>query len=300
MIVDTVLLEKGLKAAFNKAMTGIIADGGATKALEAITSVLPSEGKDEKYGFLGDTPVVAEWFGDKTTGHITDYNYTLTNKNYYAALSIDRNEIKDDRMGILMPRIAGMVSTMQRYKWDLVIAQIVAGTSLLAYDATAYFSSSHTSPTLDNLLDGTSSTLATIKTDIYSARAAMLEFVSDQSKVMRLAMDTLLVPAEQEGLFLEAVESSANPGGAGDGIFNPMKGWIKQLIVEPSLSDANDWYGFAANQPLKPLILQMREEPNPVMDTTAEKRSRQIIFSSEMRAVPGYGIFAQAVKMVNG
>ncbi len=57
MIVDTVLLEKGLKAAFNMAMTGIIMDSGAGKALAAITSILPSEGEDEKYGFLGDIPV---------------------------------------------------------------------------------------------------------------------------------------------------------------------------------------------------------------------------------------------------
>ena len=299
MIVDTVLLEKGLKAAFNKAYSGIIADSGATKALEAITSVLPSEGKDEKYGFLGDIPAVTEWIGDKTTGHIKDHDYTLTNKNYDVSINIDRNEINDDRMGILRPRIAQMVSAMQRYKWDLVIASIVAGTTLLAYDGDAFFAT-HSSPTLDNLLGGTSSTIATIKTDLYSAKSAMMEFQSDQSKVMRLALDTILVPAEQEGLFLEVLESSTNPGGAGDGIFNPLKGWIKQLIVEPSLTDANDWYGFAAAHPLKPMILQMREEPNPVMDTTAEKRSRQIIFSAEMRAVAGYGIFAQAVKMVNG
>ena len=299
MIVDTVLLEKGLKAAFNKAYSGIIADSGATKALEAITSVLPSEGKDEKYGFLGDIPAVTEWIGDKTTGHIKDHDYTLTNKNYAVAINIDRNEINDDRMGILRPRIAQMVSAMQQHKWQLVIDQITAGETNLAYDGGAFFAT-HTSPNLDNLLGGTSSTLATIKTDIYAAKAAMMEFVSDQSKVMHLAMDTLLVPAEQEGLFLEAVESSANPGGAGDGIFNPMKGWIKQLIVAPNLTDANDWYGFASAQPLKPMILQMREEPNPVMDNTAEARSRQIVFSAEMRAVAGYAMFAQAVKMVNG
>ncbi len=299
MIVDTVLLEKGLKAAFNKAMTGIIADGGATKALEAITSIFPSEGPDEKYGFLGDTPAVTEWIGDKTTGHIKDYSYTLTNKNYYAAISIDRNEINDDRMGILKPRIAGMVSTLQREKWALIIAQIVAGTVNLAYDGTAYFSSSHTKPTLDNLLAGTSTTIATIKTDIYSAKAGMMEFVSDANRVMRLAMDTILVPAEQEGLFLEVLESSANPGGAGDGIFNPMKGWIKQLIVEPSLTDSLDWFGFSAAHPMKPMILQIREEPNPVIDTTAEARNRTIVFSGEMRCVAGFGMFQQAVKMVN-
>ena len=299
MIVDTVLLEKGLKAAFNKAFSSVIMNSGVTKALESITSILPSEGKDEKYGFLGDIPAVTEWIGDKNAGHIKDHDYTLTNKNYEVSINIDRNEINDDRMGILRPRIAQMVSAMQQHKWNLVLAQITAGTTNLAYDAAAFFAT-HADPTVDNLLGGTSSTLATIKTDIYSAKAAMLEFQSDQSKVMHLAMDTLLVPAEQEGLFLEAVESSANPGGAGDGIFNPMKGWIKQLITAPSLTDAKDWYGFASAQPLKPMILQMREEPNAVLDTTAEKRNRQMIFSAEMRAVAGYGLFQQAVKMVNG
>lgn len=298
MIVDTVLLEKGLKAAFNKAYSGIIADSGAGKAMEAITAVLPSEGEDEKYGFLGDIPVPVEWIGDKTATHIKDHSYTITNKDYYVAIGIDRNEIKDDRMGIIGPRIAGMVNSISRYRWDLVVAEIVAGTTNLAYDAAAYFAT-HTSPTLDNLLGGTSSTLASIKTDIYSAKAAMMEFVSDQSRVMRLAMDTLLVPAEIEGITLEAVESTTNPGGAGDGIFNPMKGWIRQVIVEPTLSNAEDWYGFASQGTLKPMILQGREEPHPVVDRSAEARNREIIFSAEMRMRAGYGLFAQALKMVN-
>ena len=298
MIVDTVLLEKGLKAAFNMAMTGIIMDSGAGKALEAITSILPSEGEDEKYGFLGDIPVPEEWIGDKTATHIKDHSYSLTNKNYYVAIGIDRNEINDDRMGILRPRIAGMVQSISRYRWDLVVAQIVAGTTNLAYDAAAFFAT-HTSPTLDNLLSGTSSTLASIKTDIYSAKAAMREFVSDQSRVMRLNLDTILVPAEIEGITLEAVESQTNPGGAGDGIFNPIHGWVKQVIAEPTLTNAEDWYGFASQGSLKPMILQVRKEPVPVVDTTAEARNREIIFSAEMRMVAGYGLFAQALKMVN-
>ncbi len=298
MIVDTVLLEKGLKAAFNKAMSGIVADSGASMALEAITSIFPSEGEDEKYGFLGDLPAVREWVGDKTAGHIKDYSYTLTNKNYYIAIDIDRNEINDDRMGILKPRIAQMVNTLNRHKWQLIVDQLEAGETNLAYDGSAYFAT-HSNPALDNLLSGTSSTLASIKTDIYTGRATMLEFVSDADRAMRLAMDTILVPAEQEGLFLEAVESSANPGGAGTGIFNPMKGWIKQLIVEPSLGDADDWYGFAANQPLKPMILQIRENANPVLDTTSTARNRIMVFSAEMRCVAGYGIFAQAIQMVS-
>ena len=300
MIVDTVLLEKGLKAAFNKAYSGIIVDSGATKALEAITSIFPSVGEDEKYGFLGDIPAVEEWVGDKTAKHIKDYSYTLTNKNYYVAIAIDRNEINDDRMGIIKPRIQQMVATMQRHKWQLVVDQIEAGEANLGYDGVAYFSSSHTNPTLDNLLAGTSSTLATIKTDIYAAKAAMLEFVSDANRVMRLAMDTLLIPAEQEGLFLEAVESSANPGGAGDGIFNPMKGWIRQLITEPSMSDANDWYGFSAAHPMKPMVLQVREDPKPVLDATAEARNRTLVFSAEMRCVAGFGMFQQATQTVCG
>jgi len=295
MLVDTVALERGLKVEFNKAMSSMVADAGATKAIATIATQVTSQGEDEKYGFLGDVPVVKEWLGDKTAGSIADYSYTLTNKDYYTAIEVDRNELDDDRMGIIKPRIQTMVAAMKNYKLYLLEYQLETGQTLTAYDDQNFFEARTSPQSIDNELVGLSSTAAAIRPYIYTARNTMMQFVSDVGKVMGLIMDTIVVPPELEGVMLEAVMSNAAPiTNMSSGIFNPTKGWIKQVIVGTNLTNADAWFGLCCNRPLKPLILQTRKEPVPVLDVTNTPRNRKMIFSAEMRCVAGYGMFQMA------
>lgn len=297
MIVDTVFLEKGLKAAFDEAMAKMVAGDPFALLGEALATPMPSTSASEKYGFLGDYPGVKEWLGDKTAGSLKDYNFTIPNKDWYDAIEIDRNEIEDDQLGRILPRLQGLVLSLKRWKGELIADLIINGTTYLAYDASAFFAN-RTAPN-DNLLAGTGVTLATIKADLYSTRAAMMKFQSDTGKVIALPMDTVVVPPELEGVMLEAVMSPTNAGGAGYGVYNPASTWIKRVLVLPNASDANDWYGFCTSFPLKPFILQNRKEPENVLDDTQVKRNRKLVYSAEMRGNAGLGLFHMGVKVVN-
>lgn len=290
MVVDTVAVERGLKVEFNKAMTSMIDESGGAKAVETIATQVTSQGEDEKYGFLGDLPAVKTWAGDKTWGSLTDYSYTLTNEDYYNAIAIDRNELDDDRMGIIKPRIQMLVADCKSYKLDLLEALLENGATGTAYDSVAFFNA-HSASTNDNTHVGLSSTAAAIRPFIYSARSTMLQYVSDTSAVMKLIMDVIVVPPELEGVMLEAVMSNAAPiASMSSGIFNPTKGWIKAVIVGTTLTNADAWFGLCTNKPLKPLIMQTRKEPTPVLDLTSVARNRTMVFSVEMRCKAGYGM----------
>lgn len=297
MIVDTVFLEKGLKAAFDEAMAQMVAGDPYVALADALATMMPSTSASEKYGFLGDFPGVKEWLGDKSAGSLKDYDFTIVNKDWYDAVEIDRNEIEDDQLGRILPRIQGLARSLRRWKGQLIASLILNGTTGLAYDGSAFFAN-RTAPN-DNLLAGTGVALANIKADIYSARAAMMAFQTDTGGVMALPMDTVVVPPALEGVMLEAVMSPTNAGGAGYGIYNPASSWIKRVLVLPNATDATDWYGFCTSFPLKPFILQNRKEPENVLDDTQVKRNRKLIYSAEMRGNAGYGFFHMGVKVVN-
>lgn len=295
MIVGTVALEKGLRIEFNRAYDALVAGDPYIEVLNALATMIPSTSDSEKYGWFGDVPEVEEWLGDKKAGNLADYDYSIKNKDWYNAIAIDRNELDDDKLGAILPRIQMLAQRAKSWKGKLIADLIINGTSGLAYDGSAYFAN-RASPN-DNLLAGTGTTLAQIKADIYSARAAMFKFQSDTGKVMGLQMDTIVCPPELEGLMTEAVASTM--GVAGDNIANPISRWIKRVIVLPNATDANDWYGFASGFPLRPFVYQDRKDVENVLDDTEVKRNRKLTFSAEMRGNAGYGFFQMGVKVVN-
>ncbi|WP_337050247.1 Mu-like prophage major head subunit gpT family protein, partial [Serratia fonticola] len=54
----------------------------------------------EDYAWLSDFPRMREWIGEKTLRSLAAFNYTLKNRDFDATVEVDRNDIKDDRLGI--------------------------------------------------------------------------------------------------------------------------------------------------------------------------------------------------------
>ncbi len=290
MVVDTVALEKVLNIAFRKAQDELN-KSGYRQGLQILLMQISSTGSSEKYGWFGDVPEVKEWIGDKTAGSIEDYELEIQNKDFYTAIAIDKNEIEDDRTGIIKPRIDSMIQAVVDHKIDLIAALIINGGTGLAYDGQPFFSDRDPN---DNLLVGTGTTVEQLKTDIRAARTAMMKFQSDTGRIMGLEMDTILCPPDLEGLILEACNSA--PGAQ---TYNPLSKWIKTVISLPSLIDTDDWYGFCTAKAVKPFVYQARQEPKPILDDTEVRRNRKLTYSVELRGNVGYGLYQLAVKTVN-
>ncbi|MDC7125771.1 MAG: Mu-like prophage major head subunit gpT family protein [Spirochaetales bacterium] len=290
MLYNTSILKKGIDATFHKAY-GAMQTQAYLAALGSLFLTAPSTGASEDYAWLGDVPGVREWIGDKALKGLKDYDYSIKNKDWYDGFAIDRNELEDEKIAGIMPRVKMLAQTVAKWPSELILDLIVNGTTNKAYDGNAFFANRDDN---DNLLAGSGVTAALIKTDITKARTAMMKYTSDQDRVMGLLMDTILCPPELEETFLEVCTSVA-----GEDTARPAARWIKNIIVAPELSDTNDWYGFAAGSPLKPFIFQDRKGVSTVIDETQVKRNRKIDYSAEMRGNAGYGFYQMAVKVVN-
>ncbi len=126
MVIDTVALEKGLKVEFNRAYDSMIRAQMGQNLMQLVTEV-PSGANQETYGWLGDVPAVKEWIGDKEMAGLSDYEYTIVNKNWYSGIAIDRNELHDDQIGAIQPRINMLVQAVIMHKWELISDLIING-----------------------------------------------------------------------------------------------------------------------------------------------------------------------------
>ncbi len=296
MIIDTVALEKGLKTEFNKAY-----NEAKQPDLMGITTKITSKSNLEKYGWIGDMPQLREWIGDRHVKSALDHDYTITNRDWESTIAVDRNEIEDDQMGIILPRIRTLAKRAKEHPMVLLSDLIVNGTTLLAYDGSAYFAD-RTAPN-DNLLAGTGTTEAQILTDMSTVRAAMMRFQDDNGEPLGMQFDTVVIPPELIDTFTKILSSATYITANASGVDNVWKSTLKQVIVNHRLSDVNDWYAFAADRPLRPLIYQERKAPefvslNKSTDPEMFMRKR-MLFGVDYRGAAGYGFFQQAVKVVN-
>lgn len=297
MLINSKILEKGLLAQFQTTYSEMIRQPHLAAVQELYTAV-PSTANSETYAWLGDVPIVKEWIGEKTIGALKDYGYTIKNKDFYSGFSIDRNELEDEQISAILPRVQSLSEAVARWPWQLVVDLIINGTSGLAYDGTAFFADRGTGS--NNIVTGTGSTVAQLRADISTARGRMMRFPSDVGRPMGMMMDTIVCPPEIEGAMLEAVRGNTIVAVNGNGnAYNPANGWIRNVITFPELTDTNDWYGFATGGALKPFILQTRKNVVPVLDDTQEKRNRKLDYSAEMRGNAGYGFWQMGVKVTN-
>jgi len=83
-----------LKTIFNKAFEA------APSIWEKTTMKVPSGGSQNDYSWLGRFPKMRKWVGDKVFRKLAAHKYTVVNDDFEATVPVDRNDIKDDTLGL--------------------------------------------------------------------------------------------------------------------------------------------------------------------------------------------------------
>jgi phage major head subunit gpT-like protein len=119
----------------------------ASSAYLRITTVIASATKEQKYGWLGKIPNVREWVGPRAVQNLMQHDYSIKEKALELTLSVDRDDIETDNLGIYTPLFTEMgMSTGAQ--WDMMaFAQLKAGFTTNCYDGQFFFDTDH--PVLD-------------------------------------------------------------------------------------------------------------------------------------------------------
>lgn len=295
MLVNRATVETlftGLQTVFNNALIAMPSDWRAT-AME-----VPSSAAGEDYAWLQRFPKFRKWVGDKVVKNIVAGKYYVANEDWETTISVRRNDIEDDRVGIY--RIQAQTAGQSAGELpEIIIDSLKNGAfTSLCYDGQYFYDTDHSvagasvSNKLTAVLSG--ATTAAAVASYGAARAAMMAFKDDEGQPLKLIPDTLEVPPALEGMGRIICEADE----FGDGTTNIYKGTAK-LVVNPGITSSLYWFLHCTSRPVKPFIYQTRKAPTFVQQMGSENDDvfmrGEYKFGAEARGTGTYGFFQLSV-----
>lgn len=137
------LLFRGFSTAFNKGLSL------APSQYRDIAMVVPSSTGENQYGWLGETPNIREWLGDRVIHNLSAAGYTLKNKTFESTVGVKRVAMEDDQYGIYTPLFEKMGRDAALHPDTLVFGLLQSGFHEECYDGQPFFDADHPVETED-------------------------------------------------------------------------------------------------------------------------------------------------------
>ncbi len=140
MIINQANLQgiyKSFSTIFNQALD-------TAKAMwDLVAMPTPSTGASVDYKWLGEFPTMKEWVGDRVIKNLSAFHYEIINKAFESTIEVDRDNIRDDQIGVYTPMIQGLAQAAKSHPDILIFALMAAGFSTPCYDGQYFFDTDH-------------------------------------------------------------------------------------------------------------------------------------------------------------
>lgn len=274
----------GFNTLFNKAFSEV------SPQYTRVATVCPSTTDMETYAWLGDLPGMREWIGDREIQNLSGSAYTIRNKDFEATVSIPRDAIEDDKIGLYSPSIQMLGQAAAQHPDELVFGLLRDGFKEKCYDGKTFFATDHPVGKKSVSNKGT----AKLSLDSYiAARAAVMGITNSKGRPLRLVPDLLVVPPALEGTARSIVMSEFINGTA-----NTMKGTAEVLVVPELAGQDTTWYLLCTRLPIKPLIFQERKKPKFIAKTSETDDNvffaKSYLYGADSRDNAGFGFWQMA------
>jgi len=279
--------------------TFLNAFGAAPSNWQKIAMKVPSTSGQNDYAWLSKFPRMRAWIGEKAVKALSAFKYVIVNQDFEATVSVDRNDIEDDNLGIYGPQAQMAGESAAQLPDEIVFAVVNGAMTTPCYDGQNFVDTDHPVRQADGTVLSVSNK-GTAQLSVASLNAAqaclgvadttMMQFTDDEGRPLGIIPDTLLVPP--------ALKQTANAlmttDRLEDGKPNPFKG-AYTVVVDARLTSKTAWYLLDTKKPVKPFIYQERKAPVFVQQTDPHAddvfNRREYKFGAEARAAGGYGFW---------
>lgn len=233
----------------------------------SVCTEINSNKSEETYAFLGAIPGVREWLGPRRFEQLRAGRFTIPNQDWETSLTVERNDIDDDNMGMYDTLAASTANRFMRHPDKLLISSIEAGDATACFDGQFFYDTDHawgSSGSQSNLLTstaatGTTPTAAEFKTAFNASVNALLGYRDDKGELLNEPvvedMNSLvaIVPLALRDVAHEAIDALLNSGGGTNVVINKPK-----IVCMPGLSNAARFWTFNTDGLLRPFVFQKR------------------------------------------
>lgn len=110
---------------------------------DKIAMTVKSQSRDETYGWLGQFPQLREWIGPRHIRSLTAHAFTIQNRSFESTVSVPREDIADDRLGVFKPAFSEMGQLARRHPEELVFDLLSSGFETECFDGQNFFDTDH-------------------------------------------------------------------------------------------------------------------------------------------------------------
>lgn len=273
-----------------------------------LSNMFDSDQSSETYKWLGQSPALREWLGGRDAKGFRENGITIVNKHYEATLEVLVEELRRDKTGQIMVRVADLAARVNAHWAKLMTTLIVNGESTNCYDGQYYFDTDHTegdSGTQDNDVNyaaatGTTPTAGEMSDAIVAATAKVIGYKDDQGEPMNENAKEFLVMIPPNTMSQAAaalgstvlVQNSTAVASNVIAAIGSIGGFTYRLAVNARLTDATKMYLFRTDAPTKAFIRQ--QETEPLIDAIAEgseeeKKNKRHLYMVDTWRNVGYG-----------
>lgn len=108
-----------------------------------IAQTVPSATREEDYGWLGQYNGLREWIGDKHLNGLRAHGFTIVNRKFENTITVPRDDIEDDRVGVLSGAFKLMGQDAALHPDRLCFELLRDGSTKKCYDGQYFFDTDH-------------------------------------------------------------------------------------------------------------------------------------------------------------
>lgn len=277
---------------------------GASGWANVLSNYFTSDQAGEDYRWLGMSPAMREWIGERQAKGLREAAYTIRNRPFESTLEISVDDLRRDKSGQILVRIGEQVNRANAHWAKLLSSLIIAGESAACYDGQFFFDTDHSegdSGTQSNDISVDISALPVPATAhgttvvpapeelmhaILEGAQAILGFKDDQGEPMNESAKSfmVMVPTSYWKAAIAAVGAPTMGNGATN-ILTSADGFGFLVQVNPRLTWTEKLAVFRTDGDVKPFI---RQEEVPV-EVSAIAEGSELEFE---RRVHRYGLYA--------
>ena len=111
--------------------------------INLVSNYFESDQESETYAWLGQSPAMREWVGGRNAKGLNESSFSIRNIHYEATIDILKKNLRRDKSGQAMVRIAELAQRANSHWASLLSTLIANGASTDCYDGQYFFDTDH-------------------------------------------------------------------------------------------------------------------------------------------------------------
>lgn len=265
-----------------------------------ITTVINDAGPVNQFNWLGDVPVMQAWIGARIIQRLRAEKHTLTTAWFANGIELDFDDVSEDKLGIVRPRIE-MLAKMGPRKIDAVSVDMYTngfgGTLGLCYDGQYLFDTDHTADGAGvGVQQDNTQTGAFGSSTFNGAITKMMGFKSTNGEPLEITPDSLLAGPAQQLSMRQLLQAQYLANGASNVDAGMTRGIINARITG---SNALKWFLLALKYGVRPVIVGVEVPPQFAelagWDQMTMFMHRTMLAGAHMKVGWCYGLWQTAI-----